>query len=78
MKRHILFIGFLMMSALLFARAVSADFADIFYPNPYTVEPDSTKVIFPIPINTGNPLQDLNNQSPLYVSDPDNVQTECV
>ena len=66
------------MSALLFARAVPADFADIFYPNPYTVEPDSTKVIFPIPINTGNPLQDLNNQSPLYLSDPDNFQTEII
>ncbi|MBR7022224.1 MAG: cell surface protein SprA [Bacteroidales bacterium] len=78
MKRHILFICFLMMSALLFARAVPADFADIFYPNPYTVEPDSTKVIFPIPINTGNPLQDLNNQSPLYLSDPDNFQTEII
>ena len=32
---------------------------DIFYPNPYIVEPDTTKVIYPIPVNTGNPLWDL-------------------
>jgi len=51
---------------------------DIFYPNPYTVEPDTTKVIYPIPVNTGNPLQDLNNQSPLYLSDPSNFETEII
>ena len=68
-----------MLFALFFARTASAGiYDDIFYPNPYTVEPDSTKVIFPIPINTGNPLQDLNNQSPLYLSDPDNFQTEII
>ena len=68
-----------MLFALFFARTASAGiYDDIFYPNPYTVEPDSTKVIFPIPINTGNPLQDLNNQSPLYLSDPDNFTTEII
>ena len=51
---------------------------DIFYPNPYTVEPDTTKVIYPIPVNTGNPLEDLNNQSPFYLSDPDNFETEII
>ena len=51
---------------------------DIFYPNPYTVEPDTTKVIYPIPVNTGNPLEDLHNQSPLYLSDPDNFETEII
>ncbi len=51
---------------------------DIFYPNPYIVEPDTTKVIYPIPVNTGNPLWDLNNQSPLYLSDPDNFETEII
>ena len=51
---------------------------DIFYPNPYTVEPDTTKVIYPIPVNTGNPLEDLHNQSPFYLSDPDNFETEII
>ena len=51
---------------------------DIFYPNPYVVEPDTTKVIYPIPVNTGNPLEDLNNQSPFYLSDPDNFETEII
>ncbi len=79
MKRHIFITWLTMLFALFFARTASAGiYDDIFYPNPYTVEPDSTKVIFPIPINTGNPLQDLNNQSPLYLSDPDNFQTEII
>ena len=51
---------------------------DIFYPNPYLVEPDTTKVIYPIPVNTGNPLEDLNNKSPLYLNDPDNFNTEII
>ena len=51
---------------------------DLFYRNPYAVEPDTTKMIYPIPVNTGNPLQDLNNQSPLYLSDPDNFSTEII
>ena len=50
---------------------------DIFY-NPYTVEPDTTKMIYPIPVNTGNPLLDLNNKSPFYLNDPDNFETEII
>ena len=68
-------LAFTLFSAL---RLTAAESYDIFYPNPYTIEPDTTKVIFPIPVNTGNPLQDLNNQSPLYLSDPDNFQTEII
>ena len=68
-------LAFTLFSAL---RLTAAESYDIFYPNPYAVEPDTTKVIFPIPVNTGNPLQDLNNKSPLYLSDPDNFQTEII
>ena len=78
MKRYILLSLSLLLFAFLFSRTATADNYDIFYPNPYTVEPDTTKVIFPIPVNTGNPLQDLNNQSPLYLSDPDNFTTEII
>ena len=45
---------------------------------PFPVEPDSNKVIYPIPVNTGNPIEDLNNQSPLYLSDPSNFSTEII
>jgi cell surface protein SprA len=42
------------------------------------VEPDTNKVIYPIPVNTGNPMEDLNNQSPLYLNDPSNYTTEII
>ena len=53
------------------------------YPLPYSyapfpVEPDSNKVIYPIPVNSGNPIEDLRNQSPLYLSDPSNFTTEII
>jgi len=77
MRRHIFLILLPMLFALFYARTVSAGVYDIFY-NPYTVEPDTTKVIYPIPVNTGNPFENLNNQSPLYLSDPDNFNTEII
>mgnify|MGYP007013933723 CR=1 FL=1 len=77
MRRDIFPHLLLMLFALFFARTASAHVYDIFY-SPYTVEPDTTKVIYPIPVNTGNPLQDLNNQSPLYLSDPSNFETEII
>ena len=67
-----------MLFALFFARTASASIYDIFYHSPYTVEPDTTKVIYPIPVSTGNPIEDLHNQSPLYLSDPDNFTTEII
>ena len=53
------------------------------YPLPYAyqyypVEPDTTKVIYPIPVNSGNPIEDLHNQSPLYLNDPSNFTTEII
>ena len=63
----------LFLLALFLSPALSLTAAtdyDIFYHNPYIVEPDTTKVIYPIPVNTGNPLQDLNNKSPFYLNDP--------
>ncbi len=78
MKRHIILSLLTTLFALLFAQTASAGVYDIFYPNPYTVEPDTTKVIYPIPVSTGNPFDDLNNQSPLYLRDPDNFETEII
>ena len=71
----ILFLLALFLSPSL--RVTAADKYDIFF-TPYTVEPDTTKMVYPIPVNTGNPLQDLNNKSPLYLNDPDNFNTEII
>ena len=51
-----------------------------YIPNPYPtpVEPDSTKLIYPLPINTGDPMNDLYNSSPLYLNDPTNFNTEII
>ena len=71
----------LFLLALFLSPALSLTAAtdyDVFYHNPCTVEPDTTKVIYPIPVNTGNPMQDLYNQSPLYLNDPDNFSTEII
>ena len=51
-----------------------------YIPNPYPtpVEPDSTKLIYPLPVNTGDPMHDLYNSSPLYLNDPTNFNTEII
>ena len=67
-----------MLLAMFFARTASAGVYDIFYTAPYTVEPDTTKMVYPIPVSTGDPMQDLYNQSPLYLNDPDNFSTEII
>ena len=78
MRRHIFLALLPTLFALFFARTASAGVYEIFYKNPYAVEPDTTKIIFPIPISTGNPIEDLYHQSPLYLSDPDNITTEII
>ena len=67
----------LLLLTFLFSRAATTGTYDIFF-HPYEVEPDTTKVIYPIPVPTGNPFDDLNNKSPLYLSDPDNFETEII
>lgn len=51
-----------------------------YVPNPYpsSVEPDSTKLVYPLPPQTGNPMDDLYNSSPLYLNDPTNFNTEII
>ena len=71
----LLFLTFTLFSAL---RLTASESYDIFYTAPYLVEPDTTKVVYPIPVPTGDPMQDLYNQSPLYLSDPDNFSTEII
>ena len=78
MKRHIFLALLPTLFAVFMARTATASVYDMFYANPFTVEPDSTKVVFPIPVSTGKPLDDLNNQSPLYLNDPDNFSTEII
>lgn len=41
--------------------------------------PDTTtKPLFPVPVDAGKPEQQLQNQSPLYLSDPPNIKREVV
>jgi len=79
--RHTKHIILLLFCLLPFCRLAAADLESFPLPyvyDPFPVEPDTNKVIYPIPINSGNPIEDLNNQSPLYLSDPSNYQTEII
>ena len=81
-KPHSAFI-IILFFALLSALPLRLSAAElVHFPLPYTyafpVEPDSNKVIYPIPVNTGNPIEDLNNSSPLYLNDPTNFSTEII
>ena len=81
MKRHILLALILTMTVLPLIGLLASNSGDIPSYKPYypvQVEPDTTKVIYPIPISTGNPTTDLLNQSPLYLRDPENIKTEVV
>lgn len=78
MKRHILLL-LAVMVVVPFTRMAAARYDSPYlneYPNP--VEPDSTKLIYPIPTATGNPMDDLYNNSPLYLKDPQNFSTEII
>ena len=39
---------------------------------------DTTQLVYPIPINNGDPNQQLYNQSPLYFQDPSNITHEVI
>ena len=39
---------------------------------------DTTQPIFPIPVDNGDPMERLYNQSPLYFKDPTNIRHEVV
>ena len=75
--QHSAFLIFFLLALFLSPALTAANDYNIFY-NPYAVEPDTTKVIYPIPVSTGNPIEDLHNQSPLYLNDPDNFTTEII
>ena len=79
MKRHII-LGLLAVLAVLpFARTAAATYdSPYMHLYDYSVEPDSTKLIYPLPTMSGNPLDDLYNRSPLYLSDPQNFSTEII
>ena len=70
-----------LLAVLLLALAGTSEASDryakscpYFYTPP--VEPDSTKLVYPLPVPTGNPIDDLYNSSPLYLKDPSNMSTE--
>ena len=44
----------------------------------FAQQPDSTHLVYPIPENQGDPMQQLYNQSPLYLRDPDNITHEVI
>ena len=39
---------------------------------------DTTHLIYPIPIDNGDPVERLYNQSPLYFQDPSNITHEVI
>jgi cell surface protein SprA len=79
MKRHIILCLIAVMAALPLARMAVADsWHYIPTPSAFPDDPDTTKLIYPIPVNTGNPMEDLHNQSPFYLSDPSNFNTEII
>ena len=39
---------------------------------------DTTQLVYPIPVNNGDPTQQLYNQSPLYFQDPSNITHEVL
>lgn len=41
-------------------------------------EPDTTRIYYPLPVDDGNPYNQLQDQSPLYLRDPDNIRREVV
>ena len=79
MKRHILFCLLIVTVALPFAQTSAARYDSPYlhrYDNP--VEPDTTKLIYPVPTFSNNPMENLYNQSPLYLKDPQNFSTEVI
>ena len=78
-KRHIFFSLLALLLALPFTRTVAAIYDSPFlHQFDYLVEPDTTKLIYPVPTPSGNPMEDLYNQSPLYLNDPTNFNTEII
>ena len=80
MKRHIILGLLAVLITLPFARLAATT-----YDSPYLhylflnpVEPDSTQLIYPLPPRSLNPMEDLYNSSPLYLSDPTNFSTEII
>ena len=72
---------FVLLTAMPLSRLAAAELSEFPLPYVYTyfpVEPDSNKMIYPIPFNTGNPMEDLNHKSPLYLNDPTNFTTEII
>jgi len=45
---------------------------------PNTQTPDTSKPVYPIPADQGNPYQQLDDQSPFYLKDPPNIKRDIV
>lgn len=44
----------------------------------FAQQPDTTHLIYPIPVDNGNPMDRLYQQSPLYLHDPSNITQEII
>lgn len=79
MRRHI--IQFLAIAIFLFTGTVIAKAEQNHFSSPYLLgyytEPDTNRVIYPIP-SSGSPTENLFNKSPLYLSDPTNFNEEII
>ncbi len=62
----------------LFALLIMANKPYVMPASPLAQQPDTTRLRFPIPADDGNPYNQIGNQSPLYLRDPDNIRREVV
>ena len=75
--KNIIFL-FLLLAATLFANAGINKLYLSPELRPFCSEPDTTKILYPIPNGDSSPVEDLYNQSPLYLSDPSNIKREVI
>ena len=52
-------------------------FLAVLFPG-FAQQRDTTQPVYPIPVDNGDPMQQLYNQSPLYFKDPTNIKHEVI
>jgi len=72
-----LFPGFLAI-LILASSLVARPYTELPIPKPDSPPDTTTQLLYPIPADKGLPEQELEDQSPLYLSDPPNIRREVV
>ncbi len=72
--KRIFFLALMLVASFLLA----SDFPFVSQqaPIPFLQEPDTTKALYPIPVDDGSPAYQLGEQSPVYLKDPPNIKRE--